>query len=236
MSMWNVEMPASQQRRLPVYLLLDTSGSMAGAPIESVRMGLEQFKNEVLDDEISRPCVHVGVITFGNDAELVTGNLQPINSFEPPTLSAEGVTRLDKAFKVLRESIDRDLRRPIQGGRRGDFKPIVFILTDGLPTDDNGYESDLLWKPEHEALVNRPTGQIKVNEIFAAGCGENVQNTTLKAITSKGNAFRMGTSQAAFVDFFKFVSMSIACSLALGSNPDDGVNYPPTPNGMIQIP
>lgn len=235
MSMWNVEMPVSENRRLPVYLLLDTSGSMAGAPIESLRMGLEQFKNEVLDDEISRPCVHVGVITFGNDAELLTGNLQPINSFEPPTLNAEGVTRLDKAFKVLRESIDRDLKRPVQGGRRGDYKPIVFILTDGQPTDDNGYESDFLWKPEHEALINRPAGQIKINEIVAAGCGENVQDTTLKAI-STGKAFRMGTSQAAFVALFKFVSMSIACSLAQGSNPDDGVNYPPTPNGMIQIP
>ena len=237
MGMWdNVEMPASEGRRLPVYLLLDTSGSMDGAPIESLRSGLEQFKSEVMGDEISSDCVHVGVITFADDAELVTGNLQLIESFEPPTLTAAGVTRLDKAFQVLRESVDRDLKRPIQGGKKGDYKPMIFVLTDGQPTDENGYESDLLWKPERDALVNRPSGKIKPNNIVAVGCGPNCKDETLKGI-STGIAFRMGTDKAAFVALFEFLSMSIACSLQAGNNPDDDSwNQISISNGMTRIP
>jgi len=54
-------------RRLPVYLLLDTSGSMVGAPIEDVRRGVEQFKREIQEDIFSRETVYVGVIKFGGE-------------------------------------------------------------------------------------------------------------------------------------------------------------------------
>ena len=47
---WAGVTPTPGQRRLPVYLLLDASGSMEGAPIESVRQGLEQFQSEVASD------------------------------------------------------------------------------------------------------------------------------------------------------------------------------------------
>ena len=55
---------AGGERHLPVYLLLDTSSSMEGAPIESVRQGLEQFQSEVSKDQFARNVVKVGMITF----------------------------------------------------------------------------------------------------------------------------------------------------------------------------
>jgi uncharacterized protein YegL len=51
---WDMPPMPEGQRRLPVYLLLDTSGSMEGAPIESVRLGVEQFQSEVAQDDIAR--------------------------------------------------------------------------------------------------------------------------------------------------------------------------------------
>jgi hypothetical protein len=51
---WAAVQTPSGERHLPVYLLLDTSGSMGGAPIQSVREGLEQFQREVAEDPFAR--------------------------------------------------------------------------------------------------------------------------------------------------------------------------------------
>ncbi|HZS74988.1 MAG TPA: VWA domain-containing protein [Ktedonobacteraceae bacterium] len=220
--MWaDVQAPGGE-RNLPVYLLLDTSGSMDGAPIESVREGLELFQREVANDPFARDIVKVGVITFANDAQLVNGKLVPITSFQPPVLVASGVTRLDLAFKVLFESMNRepDVVKAVKGGQKGDWKPAVFVLTDGLPTDENGNVTDRLWQAQRDAVINRPKGQIKPSTIVAVGCGPYVDDTTLKNI-STGTAFRMGTDSAAFVALFQYLSQSIASSLAPGGNPDD---------------
>jgi uncharacterized protein YegL len=72
---------------------------MEGAPIQSVREGLEQFQREVAEDPFAREVVKVGVITFSSDAQLVTDGLVPISAFQPPHLVASGATRLDLAFK-----------------------------------------------------------------------------------------------------------------------------------------
>src|SRR5258708_5577322 len=118
---WADVQPAGGERLLPVYLLLDASGSMEGAPIESVRQGLELFQREVSTDPFARDVVKVGIITFSSDAQLVTGGLIPIGNFQAPNLVASGVTRLDLAFKALFESINRDsdVAKAVKGGQKG---------------------------------------------------------------------------------------------------------------------
>ena len=198
---------APGERRLPVYLLLDTSGSMDGAPIQSVREGLEQFQREVAKDPFARDVVKVGVITFGEEARFVTSGLIPIQEFQVPELvpSNRDVARLDLAFRLLRESFDRDVVRPRLGGPKGDWRPVVFVFTDGRPTDGYGKPSDQ-WKAERDALINRPKRQVKPANFVAVGCGPNVDDETLKAI-STGTAFCMGTSEAAFVSLFSWRPM-----------------------------
>lgn len=234
---WGEVQTPPGERHLPVYLLLDTSGSMDGAPIQSVREGLEQFQREVAEDPFARDVVKVGVITFSSDAQLVTGGLVPISAFQPPHLVASGVTRLDLAFKVLLESMDRDVVHPVKGGHKGDWRPAVFVLTDGRPTDENGNVSNSLWPPAREAVVNRPKGMNKPSVIVAVGCGPDVDDETLKAI-STGTAFRMGTSQAAFVALFQYLSRSITSSVQPGGNPDDPLaNMPPSSDStLVRIP
>lgn len=199
---------AGGERHLPVYLLLDTSSSMEGAPIESVRQGVEQFQSEVSNDQFARDVVKVGVIAFASDAQLVTEGLTPIADFQPPMLTTSGVTRLDLAFEVLLESMDRDVVKPVKGGQKGDWKPAIFVLTDGRPTNEYGNSTDSLWRPIRDAVVNRPKGRIKPGAIVAVGCGPNVDDAVLKAI-STGTAFRMGTSEAAFSALFQYLTQSI---------------------------
>lgn len=232
---WASVEPAGGERHLPVYLLLDCSGSMKGAPIESVHQGLEQFQREASQDPFAREVVRVGVITFAGEAKLLTGGLVPIGSFKPPVLNASGATRLDLAFEVLLESIDRDVTRAVKGGQKGDWKPSVFVLTDGRPTDDSGSNTDRLWKPARDAVLNRAKGAIKPSTIVAVGCGPDVDDSILKEI-STGAAFRMGTGQAAFVALFQFLSQSITSSVQPGGNPDDPFKNIQPASDLVRIP
>ncbi|MFZ5822826.1 MAG: VWA domain-containing protein [Bacillota bacterium] len=232
---WASVQPAGGERHLPVYLLIDTSGSMAGAPIESVRQGLELFQREVAEDPFARDVVRVGVITFASSGDLITKGLVPVAEFRPPQLEASGVTRLDLAFQVLLESMDRDVVRAVKGGQKGDWRPIVFLLTDGRPTDETGNVSDQLWRPARDAVLTRPSGQTKVATIVSVGCGPNVDDNTLKAI-STGHTFRMGTSSAAFVALFQYLTQSITSSVGPGGNPHDPFANSPLPPELVRIP
>lgn len=238
---WANVTPAGGDRHLPVYLLLDCSGSMAGAPIEAVRAGMEQCQREMEDDPFARDIVRIAVITFGSSADLATGGLVPIGSFKPLQLTADGLTRLDLAFKVLGESIDRDVVRAVRGGQKGDYKPVVFILTDGRPTDESGRVSDALWRPARDAVVNRPSGRIKPSTVAAVGCGPHVDEANLKEI-STGTAFRMGASEAAFAALFQYLSQSITASVQPGGDPSDPfAGFQPAPaaapdSAIVRIP
>src|SRR5207253_915346 len=118
-------------------------------------------------------------------ARLINDRLVRIRDFSVPNLAAAGVTRLELAFKVLLQSMNGpDVVKAVKGGQKGDWKPAVFILTDGLPTDENGNVTDRLWQPERDAVINRPKGQIKPSSIVAVGCGPNVDDTTLKNIST----------------------------------------------------
>jgi uncharacterized protein YegL len=232
---WATVEGAGGERRLPVYLLLDTSGSMEGAPIESLRHGLEQFRREVAADPFARDVVHVGVITFANLAALATDGLVPIAAFETPRLAASGASRLELAFERLLESIERDVRKAVKGGQKGDWKPVVFVLTDGRPTDRGGNETDLLWPAARDAVVNRPRGHTKPSAIVAVGCGPSVDDGVLKEI-STGIAFHMGTSEAAFVALFQFLSQSLTASLEPEGNPEDPFANVEPPGDLVRIP
>lgn len=223
------------ERHLPVYLLLDTSGSMEGAPIESVRLGVEVFQREVSEDPFARDVVRVGVITFGSDAQLVTGGLVPIANLQIPHLVASGVTRLDLAFQVLLESMDRDVKHPVKGGTKGDWRPMVFVLTDGRPTDENGNVTDRLWRPARDAVINRPKGKNKPSVIVAVGCGPDVDDETLKDI-STGTAFRISGSGASFTALFQYITRSVTASVGPGGNPNDPFANVPVPSDLIRIP
>ncbi|QLQ06569.1 MAG: VWA domain-containing protein [Anaerolineae bacterium] len=232
---WTKVQVAGGERHLPVYLLLDTSGSMEGASIESVNRGLEQFQQETAADPFARDVVRIGVITFSSDARMVTTGLVPIGDFRPPDLIASGVTRLDLAFRILLESMERDVIKAVKGGQKGDWKPAVFVLTDGRPTDEDGNESDSLWRPARDAVTNRPKGQIKPSSIVAVGCGPNVDDATLKSI-STGTAFKMGTSEAAFAALFQYLSQSITSSVQPGGNVNDPFADVPLSGDLIRIP
>jgi len=221
------------ERKLPVYLLLDTSGSMQGDPIRAVEKGLEVFKEEVCEDPFAREAVKVAVITFSTNAEMETNGLVPVADVQQLTLAAGGVTRLGMAFRKVRDSIDSDVVKPQKGVRRGDWKPIIFVLTDGKPTDEQ--DSDGGWRAAKELLVNPPKGKTKVACIVAVGCGNSVDDQTLKEI-STGTAYRISGEETSFISLFQWLSQSISQSLQDDGNPEDPFSDMEPPSDLVRIP
>jgi uncharacterized protein YegL len=205
-------------RRLPIYLMLDCSGSMAGAPIEAVRRGVELFAQEVAADPYARQTVVVGVITFDSGARMVTSGLESAEAFRPPQIEASGLTSLGEALRVLQGSIDGDLKPSVAGGEKGDWKPLVFILTDGEPTDD--------WQTPRNELLNRQRG--KVLNVITVGCGPAINEAQLKAIAI-GPTFRMDATESSFKTFFQWVSQSVRAVSKAVSQP--GAGDAPSPMG-----
>jgi uncharacterized protein YegL len=219
-------------RRLPVYLLLDTSGSMVGAPIEAVRLGVDQFRREVDSDPFAKESVYMGIITFGGEARFVTKGLISFedffSGFQPGSLSAGGQTPLGQAFWLLVESLDKDVKSSVKGGEKGDWKPLVFILTDGEPTDE--------WKGPRQVILDRQTK--KVINVITVGCGPRMNLQNLKEIAI-GPTFNMDNDDATFKRFFQWVSQSVrAASKAVSQSGggDKPATLPPPPGGIQYVP
>ena len=123
-------------RRLPVYLMLDVSGSMSGGPIAAVQQGVNDMMSGLRGlASRQQDTIHIKVIQFSDTVD--TTPMTPLRAFNPPTLVAGGTTALGAALRVLDQATtySGDLIKNTMDDL-GDWKPMVFLLTDGEPTDD----------------------------------------------------------------------------------------------------
>lgn len=208
-------------RRLPVYLLLDCSGSMAGEPIEAVKQGIKALVSELKSDPQALETACLSVITFDSTARQITP-LTELMLFKEPQLAAGGATALGGALRVLADCIRSEVRTSTET-QKGDWKPLVFLLTDGAPTDnlDDGID----------AISSVATGNI-----IACGAGANANTNTLKKITN--NVLMMNNLTAGdMAQFFAWVSGSIkASSKSIDAMPGEAVQLPPPPQGFVIVP
>jgi uncharacterized protein YegL len=210
-----------QDRRLPVYLVLDTSGSMAGEPIEAVRSGVKYLLSELKGDPHAVESVWLSVITFDSDARQVVP-LTELMQFQEPQLEASGSTALGEALRVLQGAFDREVRKGTVD-RKGDWKPLVFLMTDGEPTD--------AWEDAADELKRRRPGNI-----IACGAGSGVRVETLKRISEIVvvlNNYQPDT----FKSFFKWMTASISTtSVKVSAEPNAPIDLPATPKQITIIP
>jgi uncharacterized protein YegL len=125
--------------RFPVDLILDTSDSMNGDPIEAVQQGCESLIGDLKNDPKVSDMTYLSIITFNCEAEQLFG-LTDLDHVVAPKLIAGGSTALDEAFLKLQNAFANELRTKGTEQQRADYKPLVVLMTDGAPNTDD-------WKP-----------------------------------------------------------------------------------------
>jgi uncharacterized protein YegL len=214
-----VEFAENPEPRCPVVLLLDTSGSMSGAAISELNAGLQEFSREVKADALASLRIEIAIVTFGGSVT-VAQPFTAMHAFNSPTLTTRGGTPMGQAVRDGLQMI-RDRKDTYKQNAIDYYRPWIFLITDGEPTDA-GWET--------AAQEARDEEDNKRVLFFAVGVeGANMQ--TLARFSDKRAPVRL--KGLAFRELFQWLSKSM--STVSRSRMGDTVELPP-PSGWAQIP
>lgn len=125
---------SNPEARCPCVLLLDTSGSMSGDAIRQLNEGLSAFQKDLQADDLAAMRVEVAIVTFGSGAA-VAQSFVSAHLFQAQPLKAGGNTPMGAAINLgldmLRQRKDVYKQHGISY-----YRPWVFLITDGAPTDE----------------------------------------------------------------------------------------------------
>ena len=180
-------------RPLPIFLLLDCSGSMSGEKIntlnQAVKDMIEDFKGERLSDVNLKICV----ITFGNTAKVHT-ELSSLKDLNFVDLVATGMTPLGGALNLASSIINDKEKVPSKG-----YRPVVVLVSDGHPND--AWESAL-----NDFITGKRTSKC---EKWALGIGQDADKDMLEKFLNDPEKKVYDASVAKEITkFFKLVTLS----------------------------
>ena len=205
-------------RRLPVYLLIDSSGSMHGEPIHAVNVGISAMLSALRQDPYALESVHVSLITFDREIKEILP-LTPLDQAQigDIELPKSGATHLGEGLEFLAEKVQQNVVKS-SSDVKGDFRPMLFIMTDGSPSDLMVFRESL---PKIKAC--------HFSEIIACAAGPKASTEYLKKITDQVVSLD-NMDSSAFSQFFKWVSDSItAGSMSAGVEGSMDSKLPPPP-------
>ena len=209
-------------RRLPVYLILDTSASMYGKPIEAVNKGLQVLVSTLRQDPYALETAYLSIITFNTKAKQIVP-LSDLISFQIPPIEVQGMTALGEALSLAADCIKKEVVKTTQS-QRGDWRPLVFLMTDGSPNDD--------WEKGFQRFK-----ELKLSMVIGCAAGADANLEVLKKIANV--VVQLDTADEATIKaFFKWVSASVSTSshkVDLTKKDVAGIDDLPPPPSEINI-
>ncbi len=124
---------AVSKKSLVIFFLIDTSGSMKGKKMGELNTVMEELVPEIRRVGEADTDVKIAVLTFATNVRWMYAEPYPIEEFEWARLRADGVTSMGEAFKELASRLSRS---SFMNSPSLSFAPVIFLMTDGYPSDD----------------------------------------------------------------------------------------------------
>lgn len=145
---------------LTFYVLCDTSTSMFGKGIEAVNRSIEEMHATLLEDPVLSDKVRIAMLSFSSNAAVELPLARPCDISNMPTFSAAGVTNYSRVLDLVGQEMSRDIAS-LRATHRP-LRPVVFVVTDGAPTDDT-------WLASLDRLVDTSNPYVPKVVIFPCG-------------------------------------------------------------------
>ena len=184
---------SNPEARCPCILLLDTSGSMSGAAINELNAGLETFQQEIQRDDSAAVRVEVAVITFGNGVHMAQSFVSA-HQFVAPRLTAGGNTPMGEGINLALDQL-RQRKDTYKQHGVSYYRPWVFLITDGAPTDEWRSAGQRVQQEENEKAV----------AFFAVG----VEKADMKVLAQISKRQPLRLKGLNFRDMFVWLSQSL---------------------------
>lgn len=180
-------------RRLPVFILIDSSTSMKGEAINAVNSGLKTLIQDLRKDPFALETVFLSVISFNTLAYIVRPFEDILNNLHV-SIEAKGQSNFGLGLQLLMDEMKLNIKKTTNE-TKGDWRPLVFFMTDGRPSG--------AWKTKLKEFHSINDGKWV---ICACGVKSNLQ-----IIESMGGDIVVlnNKTEDSISSFFKWVSSSI---------------------------
>ena len=237
-----IEFVENPEPRCACVLVLDCSSSMdprnyeqefgVDAPIniELLNNGVKELKRQLEKDDIASKRVEIAVVKFDTTAEVVN-DFTTVEGFTPPELNADGVTLMTDAIELAANMIEERKKDYKQNGISY-YRPWMFLITDGCPTDERGYPlkgSDPRLAKAIKIIHNGVNS--KQFTFFAVGV-DNADMQTLSKLSPKFPPKKLRENK--WSEMFQWLSSSLV-SLSSSSMDTEKVKLPPSNWDEVEI-
>lgn len=203
------------ESRCACMLLLDTSGSMGGMPIQQLNEGIQTLKSELIQDSLAAKRVEVAMVTFG--PVNLEFDFQTVDNFYPPVLKANGDTPIGAAVAMGIDLVNKRKQKYKENGV-GYYKPWIILITDGGPTDNWSAAAQLIKEGEDKNAF----------AFFAIG----VENANMDVLSKLSVRTPLKLKGLMFREFFLWLSSSM--KMVSSKNVGSQINLLP-PAGWAEL-
>lgn len=204
-----MEQPRNKDQKCPVVLLLDTSGSMSGQPIDELNKAIIKLKDDILEDALLSNRLEVGIVAFDDDARVERGIDLITPETQLPILSIGGVTNLVAGMEKAIELVE-DRKTFYKANGEQYYRPFIVLFTDGAPTNSaeeiEAIDLKIQTMSDNKKFVFLPFGVEGADMQLLAKLAAQTADERLQ---NKAKAYKM-KDVTKFSEVFAFVSASIS--------------------------